>query len=206
MKKIDMKNIKMGQIKFSPRVLQIVCGVIVILAIGAYAYMGYMYSDELGKQDDLESELDDANEKWARVKDRPVEDLESILEQTKQELEEEESIFPVELSANDVMQLLLQAAEEHGLNILPLTGIRPADTENVLGNKYWKVDFNLRPSGTLPQLLGFLEAMEQGEIGGERYATMTLSDVQVSGKGGKWQLGFKGSIYSRMEETTEAES
>ena len=190
----------MGQIKLSPRIIQIICGVIILVCIGVYVYVGLMYNTEQGEQDDLEAELQAANDKWTRIKDRPVEDLESILEQTQEKLAEVESIFPVDLTANDVMQLLIQAADEHGLNILPLSGIKPAKTVTVNDKDYWIVEFTLRPSGTLSQLLGFLESMEKGQIGGNTYASISISDVGIQGRGGSWQINFKGSIYSRIGE------
>ena len=104
----------------------------------------------------------------------------------------------IELSSNNVMEILLQAAEENRVDVLPLSGVRPAEIEAINGNDYLKVNFSMKPTGTLPEILNFIDAMETGNIGGEKYGTLVISGVTISGKGGAWSANFKGSIYSRI--------
>ncbi|MFO8102330.1 MAG: hypothetical protein R6U37_09255 [Dehalococcoidia bacterium] len=201
-------NRRMPEIKFTQTMGMIICGVIIVAAIGAGVYLGLLYMDEQEKQDDLEMEIERAELEWERVKGREEKDLTQILAERRDELEEEESIFPVETNANKVMEILLEAAEESGVNILPLSGINPAKTEMINEKEYYKVDFRLNPRGTFQQVLNFIEKLEDGYIGEERYATIVVTDLTISGKGSSWSASLSGSFYSRVEteETTDAET
>ncbi len=193
----EKKNIRMPQVKISRMYVQVILGVIILLAIAGYVYLGYLYTDEQKKQDDLETEIAKAESEWARVKNREEKDLTQILEQTKNDLEKEESIFPVEKSANDVMEILLEAATESNVDILPMPGLKSSKPVKILGKEYYPVEFRLSPKGTLTNVLDFIEKLEQGNIGDNQYATIVVKGVSLNGSGGSWSASLSGSFYSR---------
>ncbi len=202
MKKLQLKSIKAPKIKFSQKMGQIVCGVVILLAIGAYVYIGLLYNDEQEKQDELDTQIQSANLEWQRLEDRTeMPDLHGLLEQRKNELAEEESLFPVDVTANNVMEILLQAADESNVDILPLSGIKPAKTESVGENDYYKVDFKLSPQGTLSNVLNFVQKLEYGTIGANQIGTTIVNSLSLTGKGRAWRANMSGSFYSRVAAT-----
>lgn len=198
MKRPSMKNMSISKMKFSAKHAKIACAIIIVLAIGAFVYIGLMYNDEQGKQDDLTAEVESARHKWEDIKDRPVEDLGSVLQLTKEELAYWDNMFPIGLDSNDVTEILLYAAIQSRVDILPLSGIKPGVVEEINGNQYLKMDFNLRPKGTIYEVLSFVNSLETGNIGEKQYGTMVLDDVRLQGRGGAWTATFRGSIYSRL--------
>ncbi len=206
MKKLQSKNIRVPKMKFSQKMGQIVCGVVILLAIGAYVYIGLLYNDEQEKQDELDTQIQGANLEWDRLENRTeMTDMVGLLEQRKDELAEEESLFPVDVTANNVMEILLQAADESNVDILPLSGIKPAKTESVGKNDYYKVDFKLSPQGTLTDVLNFVQKLEYGTIGEHQIGTTIVDSLSLNGKGRAWRANVSGSFYSRVA-TTEPEA
>ncbi len=202
----EKKSTRIPKVKISQKYVMIICGVIIVLAVAGYICIGIMYNDEKEKQDELETELEAAKIEWARVEGREEKDLTQILKETREALAEEKRLFPVEKSANDLMQILLEAAEESRVNILPLAGIAPATTEKIEGEEYYKVNFRLNPRGTLPNVLDFIERLEHGNIGSNQYATMVVTTLTINGQGSSWSASLSGSLYSRIgseESTTE---
>ncbi|GEM_PF-1586690 len=196
MKKIEVKNVRMPKVKISQKYAQIICGVIILLAVGGYIYLGILYNDEQTKQDDLDPQITSAELEWNRLKLREPEHLDELLAERRNELEAEKTLFPVDLSSNNVMEILLQAAEESNVNILPLGGINPAQQVKVLENEYYKVSFRLTPTGTLRNVRDFIDKLEKGTIGGKELTTIVVKDVSLSGKGGSWRASLSGEVYS----------
>ena len=206
MKKLQSQNIRMPKIKISKTIAMIIFAVVIVACVAGYGLMGYAVMDEQSKQDDLETDIDRAKDEWQIIKDRPVEDLDQLLEQTRDELALEQSLFKNDLSSNNVMEILLQAANECNVAILPLGGFSPADIEQINGNDYFKVAFDLTPEGTLPNVLRFVNKLENGTIGDDQYATIVVEEVSISGQGSQWSVSLNGYLYSKPGPAEPTES
>ncbi len=206
MKKLQSQNIRIPKIKISKTIAMIIFAVVIVVCVAGYGLMGYAVMDEQSKQDDLETAIDKAKDEWQIIKDRPVEDLDQLLEQTRDELALEQSLFKNDLSSNNVMEILLQAANECNVQILPLGGFSPADIEQIDGNDYFKVKFDLSPEGTLPNVLRFVDKLENGTIGDDQYATIVVEEVSISGQGSQWSVNLNGYLYSKPGPAEPTES
>ena len=179
-----MKNIVISNINW------ILTGVIVLALVGLVV-LGIFYMSEESDQDKLADTRDEKQEELnILVAEANAVDEDALLADALKKLEEIQDRFPADLDSTDVLSLLLDYQEETNVDIQPLV-VQPATELEIAGQTYMGVGFTATVSGSLENILTFIDILENGEI-----STFTVSGINLSGSGGDWSTSLTGSVTS----------
>ncbi|MFC2027085.1 hypothetical protein ACFLU3_00200 [Chloroflexota bacterium] len=163
-------------------------GAIVLIS---YGLIWNKYQSEQVAQDDLNFQIDQV---WPLVQvgmPEVPDDQEERLAAAQTELEEQKNAFPTMLGATELMEVLLQIANEHHVSLSLQTSQQPAEFGD---GRYYLLTSGVSTSGKLSDLLAFIQHLEDGPI----ETLKILQQVNFSGSGDSWNAGFTITIYSQL--------
>ncbi|NQT72665.1 MAG: hypothetical protein HQ553_07825 [Chloroflexi bacterium] len=166
----------------------ILTGVIVLVLVGLVA-LGVLYMSEESNQDKLadtkvEKEIELTNLELNAV------DEEAILAKALEDLDKMSSSFPVEMDDVDVMEFLIDLADETKVEITLKAG--KAAASNLAGVSYLSVPITATIDGTFNNVLNFIDRIESGKI-----STITIGNCTIQGTGADWSTSMSMTLMSR---------
>ena len=79
------------------------------------------------------------------------------------------------------------------IKVLPIK-MSPATTESVMGQKYYLVTFDATVEGTFPDILAFIDKLENGPV-----ETVSISEANLtSSPSGLWTAELSVSVFSQI--------
>ncbi|NQT72762.1 MAG: hypothetical protein HQ553_08315 [Chloroflexi bacterium] len=163
-------------------------GAIVLIS---YGLIWNKYQSEQVAQNDINFQI---NKVWPLVQvgmSDVSDDQEERLEAAQTDLEKQKNAFPTMLGATELMETLLQIANEHHVSLSLQTSQQPADFGD---GRYYILTSSVSTSGKLSDLLAFIQHLEDEPI----ETLKILQQVNFSGSGDSWTAGFSITIYSQQ--------
>jgi len=163
-------------------------GAIVLIS---YGLIWNKYQSEQVAQNDINFQI---NKVWPLVQvgmSDVSDDQEERLEAAQTDLEKQKNAFPTMLGATELMETLLQIANEHHVSLSLQTSQQPADFGD---GRYYILTSSVSTSGKLSDLLAFIRHLEDEPI----ETLKILQQVNFSGSGDSWTAGFSITIYSQQ--------
>jgi len=156
---------------------KLLIAILIIALLAAYAYLGRGYTEAVGDQEVLTSEIFAARQALARIPDVP-QDLEQQLAAAQASLTAVQEAFPAEMTVIDVIYAILKVAEDTDVRVIPL-GAGPWVMETVGKHSYNVLRLTIPFEGPLSQLLSFIRALQ------EEFETLTVAHPRVTRVGGR---------------------
>lgn len=170
-----------------------------VVALVAYSLIWMDYSNKQTQKNDINFAIDQI---WPRVQAGipPVpENQEQRLEAARVKLEAEKEAFPTRMSATELMETVIQLADEHHVKTVLQTQKKEAEIGE--GDGHYLLNSSVRATGKLADLVAFISYLEDGPI-----ATLEVGGVSYSGSGESWTANFNMGVYIQMTEQTETPS
>lgn len=150
---------------------------IIVMAISAvilaaYGLFGVSYIQQRQEQGTLTSQIAVASDLLEEY-DSPA-SLEQQLADAEARLAAEQASFPTRLSSTEVLDAVLQLAQESQVEVLSLRA-QSVSMERVGEHDYAVLRFNTGVEGSFSQVLAFLNLLEGGEL-----ETLILENVSIS--------------------------
>lgn len=166
----------------------ILTGVILLTLVGLVV-LGIFYMNEESDQDKLADTIDEKQQELDALGSNVV-DEEALLADALKKLDEMHEGFPADLDSTDVLTIILDYEKETNISAMPLM-VQPATELEIAGQTYISVGFTATVSGSLPNILAFIDKLENGEI-----STFTVRGINLSGSGGDWSTSMSASVIS----------
>jgi hypothetical protein len=128
------------------------------------------------------AELDDLNSNGV--------DEGAILAEAQAELEQLNNGFPAAMDDVDVMEFLMNLADETNVEI-NVKASKPSG-EELAGGYYMTVPASATVDGNYEDVLNFIDSLEDGEI-----KTIVINDCVIDGDGADWSASISFSLTSR---------
>jgi len=146
---------------------------VIITALVVFCvYMGMNYIKERQGQEALASQITDASQLIVELPEN-TQDLEERLETAQARLDDEQGAFPSEINSIEVVDAVLELANDCEVNIVPIE-TQPQATVAVGEHDYNIFRLNVVVEGSLTQLLAFINGLEKGE-----FETLIIEHLEV---------------------------
>ena len=129
------------------------------------------YSENQAQVDTLKNEIIQVNQQISQAVEPPS-NLESRLEIAKDDLEIAQQVFPENVDRNDVVDFILNTAEECQVQIVPLVS-EGWGTETA-GQSYTTLKYHGTVTGSLAHATNFMTMLRSG-----KYPTMMITDCTI---------------------------
>lgn len=162
---------------------------VIVLALAGIIALGVLYMGEESDQDNLADKEIEKQEELANLESGAV-DEDAILAEALAELEQMSSGFPVEMDDVDVMEFLINLADETNVGITLKAGT--AEESTLAGGTYLTVPITATINGTENNVLNFVDKIENGEI-----ETFNIAACTIQGSGADWSASISMSLMSQ---------
>ncbi|MBM3132294.1 MAG: hypothetical protein FJZ95_04590 [Chloroflexi bacterium] len=169
---------------------RVLIGVTAIAVLGI-ALLTVLTMSKKGDKDDLSSQIAERSIVLRSLKSQSTSDQEQEPGQALAKIEEEQ-FFPVDLNSIDIVEIVYQFAKDCNVNILPIK-LEPVKQKDLLGQSYNLVKFDTTVKGTFPDILQFIDKLENGPI-----KTASLQNTNLSVSSNTWTARLTVSIYSQL--------
>lgn len=166
----------------------ILTGVIVLALVGLVV-LGIFYMNEESDQDKLADTRVEKQQELDSMESDVV-DEDALLAEALKKLDETHAGFPADMDSTDLLSLILDYQRETHVDIQPLT-VQPGGEIEIAGQTYISVGFTATVSGSLPNIMAFINKLENGDI-----STFSVSGINLSGSGGNWSTSMSASVIS----------
>ncbi len=164
-----------------------------VVAVG-YLALGVSLLRQGPDKDDLLAELESGMTVLAAAADvrQDLEVLPDRLAEARRELWAAQAAFPSELNGNNVIQTVLELADESRVSVRSVEALPPVEEPADESSTQTTLTYNVEVEGKFGQLTAFLEALEEGETSATRISTFTLQEAD-----GRYLLDLELVAYAR---------
>lgn len=157
--------------------------VITAVALTGYVYLnlGMGYIGQRNEHEALISEIAGVRRALVHIPEAP-QDLEQQLAAAQASLAAAQGAFPGKIHSTEVINAILELAENTDVNALPLV-TQPWAVETVGGHSYGVLRLTVAIEGGFSQLLNFIRKLENGEL--KTLIVANLSVTRVAGQSEK---------------------
>lgn len=159
----------------------------VIILLVVYAYFGLGYLKELKEHKVLASQLADINQTLTDVT-ASSQDLEQRMSAVQASLAVEQNRFPEKVNSTQVINSILQLADDTGVKAIPLV-TQPWSIENVGEYDYYVFRLNVSVTGDFSQLVNFISQIEDSEFSTLIFDSLSVSVVPEQSSGDNTTYG-----------------
>lgn len=147
--------------------------VLITILLVVYAYLGIGYMKQSGEREALTSQITEAIETLREIP-KPPQDIEQRLAAAQASLVAEQSIFPIKVNSTEVVNTILELADDSGVKAVPLE-TEPWSIQDVGERVYYVFRLNVTVEGSLSHLSNFVSKLENG-----RFRTLVVEDLSVT--------------------------
>ena len=152
---------------------RLVITALIIILLVVYYLWGMDYKKQNQEHEVLTSQIADARETLAHLPKLPP-DLEQRLAVARASLAAEQKAVPSKMNSNQVVDIILELADNAELKAIPLV-TRPWATEVIGEHEYYVFRLNVEVGGSFTQLVNFVSGLENGEL-----KTLIVENLTVS--------------------------
>ena len=186
---------------FKTRFITIILIIALIVLAGAYYFLGRDYLESGRGNEALTSRIAEVGGTLARTPP-PPRDGEQRLAAAQASLAAGEDAFPHDLNSTRVINAILEMADDNGVSAIPLI-TQPWSAADA-GGGYSVFRLNVTARGSFPQLVSFVERLENGELDSLIVEQLSVSREAVPPAGASGvTASLDLAVYSRV--TTDAE-
>ena len=146
---------------------------LIIILVAVYYFLGMDYSKQRKEQEALTSQIIEVTQTLRQIPQPPC-DLEQRLAAAQASLAAEQSTFPDNINSTEVIDTILELADNSKVNIISLV-TQPWSAEVVGEHDYYVFRLNIAVMGEFPQLLTYLNKLEKGD-----YTTLIIEALNVT--------------------------
>jgi len=158
----------------SKLLITLLIGILVVV----YCLLGIDYMKQRQEHAVLTTRIADARQTLAQLPE-PPQNLEERLAAAEARLSAAQSSFPARLNSTQVVNHILELAKGHNVTAIPLV-TEAWSTEKVRQHEYQVFRLNVAVAGSYPQLVAFVNELENGE--NEILVVKDLSVTRVTGQ------------------------
>ncbi len=147
--------------------------ILIIVLLVVYYLFGMDYMKQRQEHEALTSQITDVTQTLAQIPELP-QDLEQRLAAAQASLAAEQSAFPSQINSTQIINTILQLADDSGVKAIPLV-TQLWSIENVGKHGYYVLRLNVTVEGSFSQLVSFVSKLENGE-----YKTLIVENLSVS--------------------------
>jgi len=147
--------------------------VLITILLVVYAYLGIGYMKQSGESKALASQITEAIE-TLREMPKPPQDIEQRLAAAQASLAAEQSAFLVKVNSTEVINTILELADDSGVKAVPLV-TEPWSIQDVGEHGYYVFRLNVAVEGSLSHFSSFVSKLENG-----RFRTLVVEDLGVT--------------------------
>lgn len=171
---------------------RVLIGVTAIAVLGI-ALLTVLTMGKKGDKDDLSSQIAEQNIVLRSLKSQSTSGQGQGQEQGQALAKvEEEQFFPVDLNSIDIVEIVYQFAKDCNVDILPIK-LEQAKQKDILGQSYYLVKFDTTVKGAFPDILQFIDKLENGPI-----KTVSMQNTNLSVSSSTWTAKLTVSVYSQL--------
>jgi len=157
---------------------------LIIILLVVYYLLGMGYMKQQKEYEALTSQIADVTQTLREIP-KPPQDLEQRLADAQASLAAEQSAFPGKMNTTQVINSILELADDCEVKAIPLI-TQPWSTEEVGQHSYYVFRLNVAIEGSLSQLLTFVDKLENSE-----FETLVVEGLRVT------------RVTEQLEETAE---
>ncbi len=147
--------------------------ILIIVLLAVYSLFGMDYMKQHQEQETLTSQITEVNEALREIPELP-QDLEQRLAAAQASLAAEQSEFPGKINSTEVINTILELAEDSEVKAIPLV-TEPWSADKVGEHDYYVFRLNVTVEGRFSQLVTFVSKLENGEL-----KTLIVEDMSVT--------------------------
>ena len=152
---------------------KILIAILIISLLIVYYLFGTDYINQHHENAALISQISDTTQALVQMPE-PPQNLEQQLEAAQAKLAAEQSAFPSNLNSIDVINTILELANDCGVKAIPLV-TQSWSTEIVGEHDYSVLRLTIAAEGNFYQLVSFVSKLENGE-----YTTLVVEDLSIT--------------------------
>ncbi len=146
--------------------------VLITILLVVYAYLGIGYMKQRGEREALTSQITEVTETLREMPKLP-QDIEPRLAAAQASLVAEQSIFSIKVNSTEVINTILELADDSGVKAVPLV-TEPWSIQDVEEHGYYVFRLNVVVEGSLSDFSSFVSKLENG-----RFRTLVVEDLNV---------------------------
>jgi len=152
---------------------KLLTAILIITLLVAYYLFGTDYINQRRENAALTSQITEATQALAQMPEVPR-NLEQRLEAAQARLDAEQSVFPCNLHSTEVVNTILELADDCGIRAIPLV-TQSWSTEVVGEHSYSVLRLTVAAEGNFTQLVSFVSRLENGE-----YETLVVENLSIA--------------------------
>ncbi len=152
---------------------KLLIAILIIALLVVYYLFGTDYMNQRRENAALTSQITEATQALAQIPE-PPQNLEQRLEAAQARLAAEQSAFPSKLHSTEVINTILELANDYGVRAIPLV-TQSWSTEMVGEHSYGVLRLTVAAEGTFSQLVSFVSKLENGE-----YETLVVENLSIT--------------------------
>ena len=152
---------------------KLLIAILIIALLVVYYLFGTDYINQRRENAALTSQITEATEALAQIPE-PPQNLEQRLEAAQARLAAEQSAFPSKLHSTEVINTILELANDYGVRAIPLV-TQSWSTEMVGEHSYGVLRLTVAAEGNFSQLVSFVSKLENGE-----YKTLVVENLSIT--------------------------
>ena len=153
--------------------LKVLTTILIITLLVVYYIIGTDYINQLRENATLTSKITVTTEALAQVPELP-QNLEQRLEAAQARLDDEQNKFPINLHSTEVVNTIIEIADESGIVPIPLV-TQLWSTEVVGEHNYSVLRLKVATEGNFNQLVSFVNKLENRE-----YETLVVENMVIA--------------------------
>lgn len=152
---------------------KLLTAILIITLLVVYYIFGMDYINQRRENAALTSQIAEATQALAQIPESP-QNLEQRLEAAQARLDAEQSVFPSNLHSTEVVNTILELANDCGIRAIPLV-TQSWSTEVVGEHSYSVLRLTVAAEGIFTQLVSFVSKLENGE-----YETLVVENLSIA--------------------------
>ena len=152
---------------------KLLTAILIITLLVVYYIFGMDYINQRRENAVLTSQIAEATQALAQIPESP-QNLEQRLEAAQARLDAEQSVFPSNLHSTEVVNTILELADDCGIRAIPLV-TQSWSTEVVGEHSYSVLRLTVAAEGNFTQLVSFVSKLENGE-----YETLVVENLSIA--------------------------
>jgi Tfp pilus assembly protein PilO len=152
---------------------KLLIALLIIALLAVYYILGMDYMKQRQEHEALAFQITTINQTLEQMSE-PPQNLEQRLETAQERLSAEQNLFPSQLNSTEVVNSILELANQCGVDAIPLV-TQSLSTEIVGENSYNILRLSVAAEGSFSQLYSFVSQLENGE-----YQTLVVEDMTVT--------------------------